>query len=394
MAANLDLATILLLLKTSYLAGGTALAYVRRHSRDGRGTGAMAAGFLVQAFGSTLAGMAEVDQTRYAALSLASLTIGLFGYALLVVGACELSSRRRLRWAPLVHLVPVVVLAVALATDLHTRNALRATVFNGVGAAAYLLLAVRFLMDRRAEPLPARTPATLVFAAVGLTCLVLAVQFATGRQSLMAPTTGFILVVTLKLMIALFAVILVLERSNRQLDRLAHTDVLTGIANRRAFYDAAPAAPRADDAVVLFDADRFKRLNDEHGHAFGDVVLCAIAADLAAAVGGDDVVARFGGEEFILFLPGAGAATALAVAERARAAVAATEHRIGDRSLRVGVSAGIAVCPPDAVDLATLIRRADAALYAAKREGGDRCRLHDPASEAAGDAGEAAAPGR
>jgi diguanylate cyclase (GGDEF)-like protein len=82
------------------------------------------------------------------------------------------------------------------------------------------------------------------------------------------------------------------------------------------------------------------------------------------------------------------------VAERARAAVAATEHRIGDRSLRVGVSAGIAVCPPDAVDLATLIRRADAALYAAKREGGDRCRLHDPASEAAGDAGEAAAPGR
>lgn len=383
MAADLDLATILLLLKTSYLAGGTALAYVRLHSRDGFGTGAMAAAYLVQALGTTLAGVAEVDHPHYATLSLASLTLGIFGYTLLVVGACELSGRRRKPWLALLHLLPVVVLFGGAATGLHVLNDLRASIFNGAGALAYLALAVRVRLDHRSEPLPVRNPLALVLAAIGVTSLILAGQFATGRQELMAPTTGFTLVVTFKLLIALFAVILVLERSNRQLDRLAGTDVLTGIANRRAFYDTTPATPRADDAVVVFDADRFKRLNDEFGHAFGDVVLRAIAADLAASVRRDDVVARFGGEEFILFLPGAGAATALAVAERARAAVAATEHRIAGRPLHVSVSAGVAVCPPDAVDLATLIRRADVALYAAKREGGDRCRLHDPALEPA-----------
>lgn len=385
MAADLDLATILLLLKTSYLAGGTALAYVRWHSRDGLGTGAMAAAYLMQALGSTLAGLAEVDHPHYAMLSLVSLTLGLLGYTLLVVGACELSSRRRKPWLALLHLLPVMLLFGGAATGLHEQNDLRATIFNGAGALAYLALAVRVRIDDRTEPLPVRNLLALVLAAVGVTSLILAGQFAAGRQELMAPTTGFTLVVTFKLLIALFAVILVLERSNRQLDRLARTDVLTGIANRRSFYDMAPAAPTAGDAVVVFDADRFKRLNDEHGHAFGDVVLRAIAADLAASVRRNDVVARFGGEEFILFLPGAGAETALVVAERARAAVSRTEHRIGDRPLHVSVSAGIAVCPPEAIDLAALIRRADVALYAAKHEGGDRCRLHDPALEAGDD---------
>ena len=385
MAVNLDLPTVLFLLKTSYVAGGTGLAYVRWYSRDGAGTGAMATAYLIQALGSTLAGLAEVDHPDYAWLSLINLGLGLLGYTLLIGGGCELSSRKRRTGLSLLHLVPAAVVLVGVTTGFHARSDVRGALFNAAGAATYLLLAVRFRLDFRHEELPARNLLALVFTAAGLTCALLAVEFGFTRFAIVTPATGFVFVVTFKFMVALFSVILVLERTNRKLDRLAHTDTLTEIGNRRSFYDAAPAHPGVGDAVVLFDADRFKHLNDAFGHDFGDAVLRRIASDLSSALRRDDVLARFGGEEFILFLPGAGEAVAGAVADRARAAVSRTEHHGDGRDVRVSVSAGLAVCSEAGCDLSTLVRRADTALYAAKRDGGDRCRLHTPALDADGE---------
>jgi len=162
----------------------------------------------------------------------------------------------------------------------------------------------------------------------------------------------------------------------------ARTDPLTSLPNRRAF-DAELARRFAErqrhDAplsVLLMDVDRFKRLNDEHGHLAGDAVLQSIAEVLSHMLRETDLVARFGGEEFAMVLPFTGLSEAHVPAERARRAVAQGRFVHEGVELRATISCGIAEAMPGE-DLPSVLRRADEALYAAKRGGRDRGYLHD-----------------
>lgn len=168
---------------------------------------------------------------------------------------------------------------------------------------------------------------------------------------------------------------------------LAERDPLTAIRNRRGLIDAAQAlitAAGEDGAAIgllLIDIDRFKAINDEHGHDAGDVVLCAIATRLARWEGPRCAVARLGGEEFAMVLTHRGGAALTAFAEQVRQEIAACDHSAAIGAQRVTVSIGIAEASA-ACEFAQLYRDADRALYAAKRSGRDRvCRI-DPASEA------------
>jgi len=169
------------------------------------------------------------------------------------------------------------------------------------------------------------------------------------------------------------------ERELRAARDLALHDPLTGLANRREIderlnRELARAARAAQPvALVVLDLDHFKRINDTLGHPVGDEVLRATARALAGAVRPGDALGRIGGEEFVVVLYGAGGDEALFVAERARAAVAAG----APRGIAVTCSAGIAVFPDDAHDAATLLHRADGALYLAKEAGRDRARRYD-----------------
>ena len=170
--------------------------------------------------------------------------------------------------------------------------------------------------------------------------------------------------------------------SARQRDTLreqARTDGLTGLLNHRACHErlgeeiARTRALERPLSVVVLDLDHFKAVNDAYGHAEGDKVLAAAAQKLRSSVRGDDVVARLGGEEFALILPGVDGARAADAAERARAAIA--EVGVGDAAL--SCSAGVAAYPDDAADAARLLELADGALYWAKRSGRDRSRRYD-----------------
>lgn len=169
-------------------------------------------------------------------------------------------------------------------------------------------------------------------------------------------------------------------RMQRMLTHLAHTDELTGLANRRRFIDLTERvlerARQADQAItlVVFDVDQFKRVNDTHGHLTGDALLRAIAASVTATLRPTDLLGRYGGEEFAACLPGTSAEDARRAAERLRAAVAATTVAAHDGS-DVGTTASVGVCTVrggTSTDLETLLARADAAQYEAKRQGGDR----------------------
>jgi diguanylate cyclase (GGDEF)-like protein len=168
-----------------------------------------------------------------------------------------------------------------------------------------------------------------------------------------------------------------LRERNLQLERMARTDVLTGMVGRRhgatVLADACTAAAATGQplAVVAADIDHFKHVNDHHGHAAGDAVLRAVADVMRDGLVAGETAVRWGGEEFLLVLPGCEAPGALARAERLRRALAAAPVDAGGRRHGVTVSLGCAILSPGETPEA-LVARADQALYAAKAAGRDR----------------------
>ena len=169
------------------------------------------------------------------------------------------------------------------------------------------------------------------------------------------------------------------ERSHAEdMSRLAHTDALTGLANRRALQDTIDQriadAQRYDRplSLLMLDLDLFKAINDRHGHPVGDAVLRETAALLIAVLRANDVIGRWGGEEFVVIAPETDELAAQQLAERCRAEL--DEHAFEQVPEGVTASIGVASFHPD--DTARdLVKRADDALYEAKRAGRNRVEL-------------------
>jgi diguanylate cyclase (GGDEF)-like protein len=165
---------------------------------------------------------------------------------------------------------------------------------------------------------------------------------------------------------------------NEKLHRMAATDELTGLPNRREAMRRieehwAIACRRGEPmACIMLDIDRFKRCNDEHGHEAGDVVLQETARVLGRFARAGESVCRFGGEEFLVICPRATAEMAATAAERFRQAVASHAIPYQDRKLSMTISAGLAEREPAMTVPMDLLRAADEALYAAKRGGRNR----------------------
>ncbi len=171
-----------------------------------------------------------------------------------------------------------------------------------------------------------------------------------------------------------------------RLERQAAEDPLTGLANRRAFYDScATELSRAQRAgstssIIMLDLDDFKAINDAHGHPYGDQVLLGVADALRASIRGHDTAARMGGEEFAILLPDADDAAAYDIAERARGAIAQVPVAHGTLSC----SAGVATATSADTSPADLLALADRALYQAKRLGRDRTVASESAASHSG----------
>ncbi len=174
------------------------------------------------------------------------------------------------------------------------------------------------------------------------------------------------------------------ERAEVEQRRIAETDDLTGLFNRRATLGRIASALKpghcepCNGAVLLFDLDYYKNNNDRYGHPAGDRVLREFAAVASLYLRQSDVFGRVGGEEFLAFLPGAGRDQAMAIAERIRSAFADHEIEIDGAPFAATVSIGIAISEGETADIDPLLIEADRALYAAKDSGRDRVQFFMP----------------
>ena len=182
----------------------------------------------------------------------------------------------------------------------------------------------------------------------------------------------------LELIAAQVAVKIDLGQAHEEINRLATIDGLTGLINHRTFQRGFDVMLLREErragalSLLLCDIDHFKKINDNHGHPFGDKVLKEVAAILRKAARGVDLAARYGGEEFVLVLEGSGEQGGLQMAERIRQEIEKMVLHSANGPVRVTLSLGLAVYPDHGTDKERLISRADQALYRAKKQGRNR----------------------
>jgi diguanylate cyclase (GGDEF)-like protein len=306
----------------------------------------------------------------------------LLGYGLTWSGA-RVFDGRRVR-PILILLAPAVWLVLCRLPSFAADANLRVVVVSSALALLALLTAEEFWRGRD-EPLMSRWPCVIVLLAYA------AVLLARVPASLLTPSfdddsllrgLSFALLAFGTL---LFTVVMAFLQLNLTKERteLKHKinsliDPLSGVANRRAFLDGAAGLLQRQEvdqeplAVLLFDLDRFKQINDRYGHAVGDTVLQTFAGTATATLGGDVLFARIGGEEFASCVPVGDLDEAFAIADRVRRNFATTAAQFGSDELRPSVSVGVTLgCDPHA-KVNDLLAIVDRALYRAKELGRNR----------------------
>jgi len=224
-------------------------------------------------------------------------------------------------------------------------------------ATAYCLSSIRF--------------ATFVNLIIGLVPISI-LMLTSGNASEIAAGTSLVVATLflLRMILQQHGQLIDLLELQRQMRELAHTDPLTGLANRREFdkrldEEIATACEGHPFAIALLDLNGFKPVNDQHGHAIGDGLLCEIAQRLRGACGDHAVVARQGGDEFAILAPAGSPLLETSLADHILAALAAP-YRIDGRPISVGASIGISRWPEHGETARKLFEVADSALYAAK----------------------------
>ncbi|MEE2523768.1 GGDEF domain-containing protein [Pseudarthrobacter sp. J75] len=306
------------------------------------------------------------------------------GNALLVAGAVSvwfaarsLQAAKLPRWAFAAG--PLVTAAAGLLDNPATNVWAGGAVFLGAMGLGFGLVS-RELWRLSPEYSRARTPMAAVAAAVSVYYLLRLAFFLLLGPDHPVFTAYFGSAITTLIMMVMVVVVsysmagLSSEQQTRALQEVANADGLTGLLNRAAFMAMArrelerqrPGQLRG--ALVLADLDHFKAINDNHGHAAGDVALQVFAGACRDSIRSTDLVGRYGGEEFILLLPGVGAPNATRIVDAINQRLSAA----GDAVPVPTVSYGIALYDAGQDTVEELVRRADAALYEAKSQGRNR----------------------
>lgn len=311
----------------------------------------------------------------------------------MIWGAARLFHGRRVQWSP--QLLGAAVWLVACFSPAFTHSAASRIVLSSLIVAAYTFLIAAELWHERRKSVIRHWPASFVpmlHGAIFLFPVALATLSPAGET--IRGLAGWVAVFAIEILLyvigaAFLVLILAKDRTVRFYKLAATTDPLTGVLNRRGFFEATGELMASNRAgmtpvsLLAFDLDRFKSINDRFGHDGGDAVLEMFAEVVRKTMRASDVIGRLGGEEFVAMVSGTLAEAAIA-AERVRSAFAAAEIVLEGQRIPATVSIGIACGSPLAA-VETLITRADVALYRAKANGRNRIEMDEEAVGAAPD---------
>lgn len=304
-------------------------------------------------------------------------------HALILAAICEFQQRSLPRWLYFLPVALTLLMGVVLIDDIRGRFVWGSLIYGF----QMVLIARALLSDPETR---AGRAWRLLFAGVGTITLVLGLRAAValfGSGELAQPQVAtppqliqiisFIAVMSTALLGTIGFVLMIKERTDREIMHLAMTDSLTLIPNRRALMDRATQALARRSgqplALLMIDVDHFKRINDTHGHLIGDEVLREIARSLMGRLRSQDIAGRYGGEEFCVVAPDTTPEGAYTLANSLRETIASTLLKTEHGELSVSVSIGIALCHASPVrELKDLLEEADTALYAAKQDGRNR----------------------
>jgi len=378
-----DASTLFVVVMASTFANALLVAWVWLRNSEERSLLFMALGFTLAGVGNVLLAGRDTLPT-VASIDLANSLI-VYGVAMIWVTA-RVFNRRPVPW-----LVPLAGVAVWLGLvqlpPVGDSYAARVIVASAVTTFYCLIGAREFWLQ---DGLRARLPVIvvlLVHSVVVLARIPIAIIDADNLSTdFTSPWFAPMALETLVFIqaLALLVVSLIKERAEAKLRTAAMTDPLTGLANRRAFFNEGKrliaSAERAGQstALIAFDLDRFKRINDTYGHPFGDAVLEAFALAAREGLRAGDLAGRIGGEEFAAVLPGADAQEARAAATRVMEIFASLVGVEEEDRTWFTASAGLAVSEASAVSIEALFISADRALYEAKHSGGNRLRAAAP----------------
>lgn len=301
-------------------------------------------------------------------------------HALILAAICEFQQRQAPRWQYLAPVALTLVMAAILVDDIRGRFIWGSLIYSF----QMVLIARALLSDTETR---AGRAWRLLFGGCAMIVLVLglrAVVALSGYSEFAQPQNAaaphpvqiisFIAVMATALLGSIGFVLMVKERTDREIMHLAMTDSLTQVPNRRALMEHAEhaLARRSGSplALLMIDVDNFKLINDTHGHPAGDEVLRKVAGRLAGRLRGHDLLGRYGGEEFCVIAPDTDTGGALTLAESLRETIASSSFATECGELSVSISIGISHCPSDVTrELKDVLAEADAALYAAKQAG-------------------------
>ncbi len=301
-------------------------------------------------------------------------------YAMILAAICEFQQRRARNWQYFAPVAVALAMAFILVDDIRGRFIWGSLIFIfQLQFIARALLSDKNTRDGRAWRLlfGGIVMLMLVMGLRALTALTGHGEFAQVTNSVaLQPVQlmGFIAVMAASLLGSIGFVLMVKERSDREIMSLAMTDSLTQVPNRRALMEHAEHALARRSglplALLMIDVDYFKRINDTCGHPTGDEVLRKVAGRLLERLRGQDVLGRYGGEEFCVIAPDTDMSGALMLAESLRAAIASMPFSTECGELSVTVSIGFSLCSPNVTrDLKEILIEADNALYTAKKTG-------------------------
>jgi diguanylate cyclase (GGDEF)-like protein len=374
----LDVPTLFAVTLFITVVGGLLLLFAFLQNRNTPALALWGVGYLVGSVGAVLMSGQGGVYNIWAACGGNGLLCA--AYAFMWCGARSFEGRR----ISLIGLALGPALAVgALAFDGFAHSLAARISLVAVISAGYALLAARELWYARDRDLISRWPTLLLV--IGHAAFLLArIPYAQDLASSVNSGHPHGVVATVMAFEALFAgfcvpflrVAMSKERAELEQRRAAQTDPLTGVPNRRAFFDRGNplldrfVVARQPAALLLFDLDRFKAINDTAGHQGGDRVLQAFCDLVGGSLGPDDLFGRLGGEEFAYMMANVSVTQALQTAERLRTEFAALSF--GGLTIKPTVSVGVAMTSEAGRSLSSLLALADRALYRAKAEGRNR----------------------